>query len=43
MERGWSKEQSAGLVGNLIVESGLRTDAVGDGGKARGVAQCGWP
>jgi hypothetical protein len=38
-ERGWSKEQSAGLVGNLIAESNLSTTAVGDGGKARGIAQ----
>ena len=37
--KGWTKEQSAGIVGNLFVESGLRTDAVGDGGKAYGIAQ----
>lgn len=37
--RGWTREQAAGIVGNLVVESGLRTDAVGDGGKAYGIAQ----
>lgn len=37
--KGWSKEQSAGLVANLIHESGLRTEAKGDGGVARGLAQ----
>jgi hypothetical protein len=37
--KGWTKEQAAGIVGNLIVESGLKTDAVGDGGKAYGIAQ----
>lgn len=37
--RGWTKEQAAGIVGNLVVESGLRTDAVGDGGRAYGIAQ----
>ena len=37
--KGWTKEQAAGIVGNLVVESGLRTDAVGDGGQAYGIAQ----
>lgn len=37
--KGWSKEQAAGIVGNLVVESGLKTDAVGDGGDAYGIAQ----
>lgn len=43
--QGWSKEQSAGLVGNLQVESGnFSPDVVsgkrrGDGGKAVGIAQ----
>ena len=37
--RGWTKEQAAGIVGNLVVESGLRTDALGDGGQAYGIAQ----
>ena len=36
---GWTKEQAAGIVGNLVVESGLRTNAVGDGGQAYGIAQ----
>ncbi len=37
--KGWSKEQAAGIVGNLVAESNLKTDAVGDGGKAYGIAQ----
>ena len=37
--KGWTKEQAAGIVGNLVVESGLRTDAVGDNGNAYGIAQ----
>ena len=39
--KGWSKEQSAGIVGNLQAESGanLKTNAIGDGGKAYGIAQ----
>jgi hypothetical protein len=39
--KGYTKEQAAGLVGNLMAESGndLKTDAVGDGGKAYGIAQ----
>lgn len=37
--KGWSPEQAAGIVGNLVVESGLKTDAVGDGGRAYGIAQ----
>lgn len=38
---GWSKEQAAGIVGNLQAEStkNLNTKAVGDGGKALGIAQ----
>ena len=38
---GWTKEQAAGIVGNLQSESGknLDTNAVGDGGKAKGIAQ----
>ena len=38
---GWTKEQAAGIVGNLQAESGknLDTHAVGDGGKAKGIAQ----
>lgn len=37
--QGWSRAQAAGIVGNLIAESGLDTGAVGDGGQARGIAQ----
>lgn len=39
--KGWSKEQAAGIVGNLQAESGknLRTDAVGDNSQAYGIAQ----
>jgi len=36
---GWSKEQSAGLVANLMAESKLNPGAVGDSGKAFGIAQ----
>lgn len=41
MDQGWTKEQASGIVGNLMVESGanLSTSAVGDGGKAYGIAQ----
>jgi len=34
MEKGWTREQAAGIVGNLQAESGLNTKAVGDSGKA---------
>jgi hypothetical protein len=37
--KGWTKEQAAGIVGNLAVESGFKTDAVGDNGNAYGIAQ----
>lgn len=37
--KGWTREQAAGIVGNLVVESGLQTDIVGDGGQAYGIAQ----
>lgn len=38
--RGWSREQAAGIVGNLDYESGgFNPAAVGDGGKAYGLAQ----
>lgn len=38
---GWSKAQAAGIVGNLQAESGasMKTNAVGDGGKAYGIGQ----
>lgn len=37
--KGYSREQSAGIVGNLHGESGLDIGAIGDGGKAYGLAQ----
>jgi hypothetical protein len=37
--QGWSAAQAAGIAANLQTESGLRTDAVGDGGQAYGLAQ----
>jgi len=37
--QGWTEEQSAGIVANLIRESSLNAKAVGDGGKAFGIAQ----
>ena len=36
---GWTRDQAAGIVANLHAESGLRADAVGDKGKAYGIAQ----
>lgn len=39
LRQGWTAQQSAGLVANLEAESGLRHDAVGDGGQAYGLAQ----
>lgn len=41
ISKGWTPAQAAGIVGNLQAESGanLKTDAVGDGGKAYGIAQ----
>lgn len=37
--RGWSRAQAAGIVGNLVTESKLNTSAIGDNGKAYGIAQ----
>ena len=37
--KGFSDSGAAYMVGNLLQESGLRPDAVGDGGKAFGLAQ----
>lgn len=37
--QGWTKEQSAGLAANLQIESGFNPRAVGDKGKAVGIAQ----
>lgn len=39
MDKGWSKEQAAGIVANLDAESGLKPGAVGDSGEAYGIAQ----
>jgi hypothetical protein len=36
---GWTPEQSSAIVGNLLRESNLNPNAVGDSGKARGLAQ----
>ncbi len=36
---GWTAEQSAGIIKRLMIESGLNPAAVGDGGKAYGIAQ----
>jgi hypothetical protein len=36
---GLSPEAATGVVGNLVAESGLRTNAVGDSGLAKGIAQ----
>lgn len=38
-KQGWTREQSTGIVANLKRESALKPDAVGDSGKAYGVAQ----
>lgn len=37
--QGWTEEQSAGIVANLIQESSLNASAVGDSGSAFGIAQ----
>ena len=37
--QGWSQEQAAGIAANLKHESGFKTGAVGDSGKAYGIAQ----
>jgi hypothetical protein len=39
MGKGWTEAQSAGIAANLQAESGMNGGAVGDGGKAFGVAQ----
>ena len=41
ISKGWTKEQSAGIVGNLMAESGttMKTNLPGDGGEAYGIAQ----
>ena len=39
IQKGLPSHVSAGIVGNLIQESGLNPNAIGDGGKAYGIAQ----
>lgn len=39
MSMGWSKEQAAGIVANLKHESNMNPNAVGDNGRAYGIAQ----
>lgn len=39
MSQGFTKNQASGIVGNLLQESGLNIGAVGDKGKAFGIAQ----
>ena len=39
MSRGWSREQATGIVANLQKESRLNHNAIGDSGKAFGLAQ----
>lgn len=39
MDKGLTKEQSAGIVGNLYAESGFNTTALGDQGTSYGLAQ----
>ncbi len=37
--QGWTRAQAAGIVANLQAESAMKPDAVGDGGRAYGIAQ----
>lgn len=39
MDKGWTREQAAGIVANLSAESKLKPDALGDKGHAYGVGQ----
>jgi len=39
VDRGYGQDVAAAIVGNLVIESNLKPDAVGDGGKAYGIAQ----
>lgn len=45
LAKGWAPHQVAGIVGNLMQESGrnLKTNAIGDGGNSYGVAQWNGP
>jgi hypothetical protein len=37
--QGWTREQAAGIVANLVAESNLQPAVVGDHGRAAGIAQ----
>ena len=39
MKKGYTKNAAAGIVGNLLMESGLNTNLPGDSGAAYGIAQ----
>jgi hypothetical protein len=39
MAKGWTKVQAAGIAANIAAESGFKFKAVGDGGRAYGIAQ----
>lgn len=39
MQKGWSREAAAGIVGNLVAESNMNPNAIGDNGNAFGLAQ----
>lgn len=39
ISKGWTKEQAIGIAANIEVESKFKTNALGDGGKAYGIAQ----
>lgn len=39
IQRGYSPQAAAGIIGNLAVESDLNAGAIGDNGAARGIAQ----
>lgn len=39
MSKGWTREQAAGIVGNLAGESGFNTGAIGDNGTSGGLGQ----
>lgn len=39
LSRGWQPHQVSAIVGNLLSESNLSTTAIGDNGKATGIAQ----
>ncbi|SEP57323.1 hypothetical protein SAMN03159444_00090 [Pseudomonas sp. NFACC02] len=38
-QKGWTEEQAKGIAANIQTESGFKSDAVGDGGQAYGLAQ----